>query len=252
MDVVILAQLSPAQLTMRRNLRTSKLKRERQRRRAEQAAATGGLPGFRQCTGSNFINGKQCRMPAIEGMDTCMKHAPKEFRNEFAPGAGISSAGKRKAPEVIREVVEVAAAAVVKPYFDSLGIVFEGYDTETGEPVVTYTGGGLMLHGESKDGDIIMTDYENLLARVQVAERLLDRVYGKPRQTTVLEGGVAPIRVQPVRTEERAQQVAALLSHAGALPPAQKPHEGRRRAKPSGKADVVDSTETAAQEPADG
>jgi hypothetical protein len=70
-----------------------------------------------------------------------------------------------------------------------------------------------------------MTDYENIMAQVEIAEKLINRVYGKPKQTTQIEGGVQPIKVLPVRTEERAREVAELLSRSAAIPQ----HEGRQR-----------------------
>lgn len=229
--------MTPEQRVLRRKLRQMKARDDRLARRKESIFQGYGEPESQKCNGTTLI-GTPCENWCVHGEDKCVSHVRKEVRDALSPSV---RGPKRKAPEMMREVAEVAAAAIIKPYLDALGLTFEGYDEETGEPVVTANGGGLVLHGESKEGEIVMTDYADVLGRVGVAEKFNDRVYGKPRQTTVLEGGVQPIKVVPVKSEERAQAVAELLARSGALPgqaaPSDPPHEGRQRRAPASPTD---------------
>lgn len=120
----------------------------------------------------------------------------------------------------MKSVVEVATERLIARYLGALGLEFIGFD-EDGNPIVLENGmeKGVRIYGESKDGDIVMTDYPDLMAQIQVMEKLMDRTYGKPKQTNVIEGGSKPIKVQPVRSAERSQEVASLLQRVGAISP---------------------------------
>lgn len=98
---------------------------------------------------------------------------------------------------VMRELVEGQIIDFLRPYMEAL--------TAEKEVVVG--------HGRSARV-VTVPDHR---ARMQAAEQLFDRVYGKPKQTTELAGG---IKVEPVEVPtgpERELQVAEILAAAGAI-----------------------------------
>jgi hypothetical protein len=238
-DPDVLTLLSPLQLKRRRLLR-QQAARKRRKERQRLARRVGYKATHMLCAGENTDN-EPCESRRVTGSDYCAWHMDESERKRLSvlvPG-GISR--KQRAPELLRQVMEVAQLKIIEPYLDALGIEVIGFDQETNEPILRDTGGGLTLHGESKDGDIVLTPYPDVVGRIAAAEKLFDRVYGKPKQTTQLEGGVTPIKVQPVRSIDRAQAVADILMQARAIPdstpaPAT-PHEGRQRRQ---SADVID------------
>lgn len=118
----------------------------------------------------------------------------------------------------MRLVVEQEAVDILSPYFEALGMEIVGFDELTNEVVIRHTGKRLKLHGESKDGEIFVSRHDDIGGMVAIAEKLFDRVYGKPKQQTTIEGGQQPIRVQPVASEDHARAVAELLANARAIP----------------------------------
>lgn len=209
--------LTREQRAKRRKVRNNRGKAKTRARRRE--AQKNGLEAKRIfCTGIKQ-NGDTCSSYAVIGSEFCGSHMPQEERDRLGIVRRPREAGPLPitGPQLAREVTETAIVKVLQPYFRALGLEILQIDEETGTPVVRDMGedAGLMLHGESKDGYIHMSKYPDLAGRIQAAEKLFDRVYGRPRQTTVLEGGVKPIQVQPVRTLERSQQMARLLDQLG-------------------------------------
>jgi hypothetical protein len=102
-----------------------------------------------------------------------------------------------------------------RPYWRTLGFdVILGAD---GPELVELEDGGAKLYGVSgKDGEVRVSGHEDLEAMQRAAERLQDRVYGKPKQTaevTSVDGGtLAP--VLPPDDPGHAAEVAELLGRA--------------------------------------
>jgi hypothetical protein len=247
-DPDILAVLTPEQMKRRRQLRRRLAAVARKQRReiaAEQSPV--GYPSTIYCAGTTE-NGTACLSKHVMGSIYCVWHMNESERKRLSirdPHETQRRITKTKAPELMRQIVEHNTMSILRPYFEALGITLEGYDEENGKPIVSFNpNAGLKLYGESKDGDIVMTPYADIGGMVTVAEKLMDRVYGKPKQSTTIEGGVNPVRIQPVKSEERAVEVAAILAQARALPQAasQAPHEGRRRPAPS-TGEVIDMDE---------
>jgi hypothetical protein len=239
----VLANLSPSQLRRRRVLRQQQASEARRKRMSKLPKRQKQKTMY--CTGVTE-QGTTCQSKHVNGSDYCMWHMEKAELKRLGirdPREAVRVAPVLKAPEMLRQIMETHVEQIVRPYFEGLGIKLIGYDEETGSPIVEeIEGGGLKLYGESKDGDIEMSNYPDIVGRVAIAEKLLDRVYGKPKQSTTIEGGVNPIRIQPVRTGDRAMEVASILAQARALPPAPDatPHDGRRRRDT---ADVIDMPE---------
>jgi hypothetical protein len=90
--------------------------------------------------------------------------------------------------------------------------------------------------GRSNTGAVNLSQIADLGARMAAAERLMDRVYGKPKQTQEITGGDKPIAIEVPSSRERATEVANILSEVGVAQ-----HGGRkRRASPQGKVKVRD------------
>ncbi len=93
---------------------------------------------------------------------------------------GQPGSGRPRQPrviEVMRERIEQDIDRILRPYFDAL------------EEAV--------LHA-TFEGSVIVSDVPDLGARIAAAEKLLDRVYGKPRQAMEHSGpdrGGVPIEL---------------------------------------------------------
>lgn len=126
--------------------------------------------------------------------------------------------GRPKLPkptEVARQLVEESVEHILAPHFRTLGLKLERGDDGRLHAVVDPTGGA-KIFGESKDGEINMTGYDDLGAHIAAAEKLLDRVYGKPKQSTELtgaEGGA--VEIVPV-SRDKAKAVGGILAGVGA------------------------------------
>jgi hypothetical protein len=155
-----------------------------------------------------------------------MAHQPKEVIESRGFGGAQPGSGRPRRPravDVLREQVEERLEEVLAPLWDGL----------EAEKAVVVSG------GQHEPGFVeYVTD---MPTRLRAAADILDRVYGRPKQTTEIAGpDGGPVRVEVPRTAERAASVARILAGAGALPsPAA--HEGRRRAQPAAPAPVKSS-----------
>ena len=112
----------------------------------------------RHCEGTNRA-GQPCRAAPLRDGQWCSAHEPKlpaaiRFGSS-EQAAGAATGVDRRTPSVteqMRERVEAEAEAILAPYFEALA---EGQDIEQ---------------------------------RMRAAERLLDRVFGRPKQSTQLGG----------------------------------------------------------------
>lgn len=89
--------------------------------------------------------------------------------------------------DVARQVIEDNVAVILNPHFRALG-----YELVTGHrgerPVLRRVeGGGAKLHGQNF-GEVIVSAHDDLAAMIAAAEKLLDRVYGRPAQAVALSG----------------------------------------------------------------
>jgi hypothetical protein len=98
--------------------------------------------------------------------------------------------------EVARALIEAHELALQRPYWRTLG--FDVRLGANGPELVELEDGGAKLYGVSgKDGNVRVSVHDDLEAMQRAAERLQDRVYGKPKQTaevTTVDGGtLAPV-----------------------------------------------------------
>jgi hypothetical protein len=117
----------------------------------------------RQCQGKTKA-GKPCKAAPLSGSDYCLAHADEETRESAGFGGSQPGAGRPRVPratELMREWVEENAEKILKPYADAIE-----------HAVLTAT----------FEGVVLPSDVADLGARIAAAERLLDRVLGKPAQ----------------------------------------------------------------------
>lgn len=140
----------------------------------------------RRCKGTTKA-GKRCRAAPLAGGKYCSAHDPQlpaatRFGSpEQAARAGaLSSTHIPTVTEVMRVRVEAHVDQVLAPYFKALGVDYVGGEARLGR--------GAVIVGKTKDGEVIPSDVEDLAGQVAAAERLLDRVYGRPKQTAELSG----------------------------------------------------------------
>lgn len=185
-------------------------------------AKTGtGIRPENRCTAPSKKTGKRCRAAktTLKDVNTgqfvryrvCLGHLIASVRPEkimarhgFDPRAGAKLGGRPRKPtaiELLRQKVEeeFGLDAVLQPYFDALvGAV---------KPVVV--GNGAHAH---------VVDYEDLGAKMAASDKILDRVYGKPKQQTEITGsGGGPVAVEVPDDTERQLEVARMLAESGAL-----------------------------------
>lgn len=186
-------------------------------------------------------NGDRCGSWAAYGTPRCRWHMDEE--EKIAAGLAPARPGEARQLVHVSDVLtpmqqfaratEKSMAVIIEQYLTAMGLQLDGFDP-LGDPIISVVeNGGLKLHGESKDGDIIMTNFDNIIGRIEIAEKMINRVWGKPRQSMVIEGGAKPIKIEPKKSPERAQDVAKLLDGLGIIPRGAESHgtaQRRRRA----------------------
>ena len=150
--------------------------------------------GKRGCHGVTK-KGALCDTAPVKGEKFCMGHLPREKKEALGFGGSQPNSGRPvilKPTQVARLLVERNVIAIFRPHFRALGFDLEESDDGSGVPrVVEIEGGGAKLHGTSKEGVVRVSEYEDLGAMIQAAERLLDRAVGRPKQSTEISGEVA-------------------------------------------------------------
>ena len=129
----------------------------------------------RRCKGTTK-KGKRCKAPPLTGGDYCLAHSDEETRELAGFGGPQEGAGRPALPaphERMRERIEQEIEAIIAPYFEAI--------TDA------------VLH-TTHEGEVVLSEHPDLGARMAAAERLLDRVYGKPRHALGVVVS-SPIRV---------------------------------------------------------
>lgn len=131
-------------------------------------------------------------------LKTCVMHASPAIKKELGvdqPGPGRKQ--KVSAIEVLQRRVEEDIKRYLKPYEEAL---------RAKRAVVV--GNGASAH-------IQMVEDTNI--RLKAAGEILDRVFGKPKQVTELQGGDSPVEITVPQDTQRQRDVAAILAESGAL-----------------------------------
>ena len=171
----------------------------------------------RRCQGKRKADGEPCgAVPVRQGTtiagvalsgDYCRRHDPDlpewaRFGSPTQARAAGMLGGRPPMPkpsDIARQLIERHVYMVLRPHFRTIGLDLND------DGSVTRLDCGAVVTGESKDGDVIASDIEDLGAQIAAAEKLLDRVYGRPRQalehtgpdgeaistSIILDGGLA-------------------------------------------------------------
>jgi hypothetical protein len=175
-----------------------------------------------ELSGNKGKSGKPCGAWPLKGREVCLAHADAKTRQSVGFVSDNGKAGRPRVPtatELMRKVVEENVSKILAPHFKVLGyeLKIEGDSVE----LVAIEGGGAKLHGESKEGVIKASGFEDLGAMVAAAERLLDRALGRPKQSTEITGpGGGPIEHEHVSVptdQQFHEDVAKLLAEAEAV-----------------------------------
>ena len=152
--------------------------------------------GKRKCNGIKD-DGSACGAAPLKDNDYCLAHSDQETRELIGFGGAQPGAGrpaKPKPSEIARELVEEHIESTIRPHFNALG--YEVVIDENGAHLEEKSDGGAKLYGESKDGYINVSEHDDLGAMIQASEKLLDRVYGRPKQVSEVSGpDGAPVQV---------------------------------------------------------
>jgi hypothetical protein len=173
-----------------------------------------------RCSGTNGKTGAPCRAWPLHGTDRCLAHSDATARESVGFVAANGKAGRPRNPrpsEVARQLIEQNVLVLQRPYWRTLG-----YDVELGPDgprLVELEAGGAKMHSTS-GGYVSMSKHDDLGAMMAAAERLQDRVYGKPTQATEISGpDGGPVEVIDTSDPEN---VAALHALLGRRPAARK------------------------------
>lgn len=199
--------------------------RRRKQLAKKRARENPGAPPPR-CKGFTW-KGTRCELPPLipENWDGpneptglyCVHHDPAITREEtdafILHGSANKPLPRKITPgELAHILVQRSPGALLEPYLKALGLEI----TEDGG--LEKTRKGLRIHGFSRGGEVVRSPYEDLVAQVNVAEKLYDRVYGKPRQAVDLASQNTTVSVSVEMNVERVEQVVTVLGKAGALP----------------------------------
>jgi len=180
-----------------------------------------------KCRGKT-LQGRKCRSFALADNDGyCMVHGPKAEENKAKAAEGarrarlIRQQQQPKPHELMRQVIESNPILFLKPYLEAIGIhvemVPDEIDPELVHPVAIQdpTSNGAVLYGVSKDGDVVISQHKDIEAQQKAVERLMDRVYGKPKQTNIIAGPSASADPQLVPFDaERQAEIRDILASA--------------------------------------
>lgn len=150
--------------------------------------------------------GTPCMAAPLSDSDFCISHAPEEIRGSTGFGGAQPGSGRPRNPkpsEIARKLIEENVVAVQRPYWRALG--FDVVVGDSGPELVELEGGGAKLSA-TWEGDVYVSEHEDLEAMQKAAERLMDRVYGKPRQEiTGAEGAPLALEVTGARIVDDAE-----------------------------------------------
>lgn len=123
-----------------------------------------------------------------------------------------------RATELARRLVEENIAVVLAPYWRVLGFDVVVSD-DGGLELRPRAEGGAKLYGESREGIVRVSRFEDLGAMVRVAELLQDRVFGRPKQAVEHTAPDGPILSALVMDPTIAEDARDLLRRAAAAQP---------------------------------
>lgn len=161
------------------------------------------MAGKHGCTGTTR-KGNPCGAWPLKGRDVCLSHSDQETRDSVSFGGPQPGGGRPRAPraiEVLKERIEANIEMVLAPLFDGL-LAEKGF-------TLALKGGGAEF-----------VETPDHATRIAAVRELLDRAYGKPKQSTELTGAEGgPVQVEGIDmsrlSDEELTQLRELLTRAG-------------------------------------
>lgn len=156
----------------------------------------------RKCQGTTKA-GNACKSPPLKDHDFCLAHAPADVREKAGFIAANGKGGRKPNPTplgTLRDRVEGEIDKWLAPYEEGLQAV---------QAVVVGNGPTATLE--------VVPDYKT---RMRASDAVLDRIYGRPKQTTELTGeGGGPIETRELIPSDADfhTQVAQVLAEAEAV-----------------------------------
>jgi hypothetical protein len=188
---------------------------------------------YGRCTAIT-TNGRRCRRSPIKGNPEghCNVHSKSEEERKLlmAQARAVRGQTNLKPHELMRQVVESNPLAFMQPYLDALGIRVV-FVPDSNNPSLLHptaiqdpTTSGTVLYGVSKDGDVIISTHKDIEAQQRAAERLFDRIYGKPKQTNIIAGASSQDDPAIIPFDEKRQAEVAAILEAAKSPSHNLPH----------------------------
>jgi hypothetical protein len=199
------------------NLRARKRNRARRRNgQTERVYCKGINLAGKPCTQAPLLPENWDGPEEITGL-YCLWHEPNIDRDQRTAyhlhGSATKPVPRRVTPaEMAHELILRSPQHFLKPYLKAIGLRLN----DNGE--LEEIGSGLKLYGYSRGGEVIKSRYPDLVGQQHTVERLLDRVWGKPRASVDLASQVNTVAVHVVMDEERIDKVSSVLANAGVLP----------------------------------
>lgn len=161
--------------------------------------------------------GEVCGRDCWQDSDKCWGHQAKEVKASKGFGGPQPNSGRPKLitpMDAARQLVAEKIDALIRPHFKALGYDIEvTYDREGPSLKLVELERGATIFGESKDGDVIASEYEDLAAQIAAAEKLMDRLWGRPKQAVEMSGGmrVEGVDTAPITNADREREVKQIL-----------------------------------------
>jgi hypothetical protein len=149
----------------------------------------------RQCGKPTKAGGK-CKNPPVKGKQHCVGHLSRKEKEALGFGGPQEGSGrprKLRPSDVSRRLLEENVAAVLGPYWRTLGYdLCEGPDGQLHLEACKKGGAKVTATFE---GEVSVSDVDDLGAQIAAAEKLQDRVFGRPRQEITGADG-APLQLE--------------------------------------------------------
>ncbi len=156
----------------------------------------------KKCTGQT-VAGKRCGAYALKGTTRCAAHPLDPASTRFGSPEQASEAGKLggrprnpRPTEMLAKVFAENLIHIYRAHFEALGLSLEE-DGQGGFKVSVMAGGGAKLFTHF-EGETTVSDYEDLGAMIEAAEKLSNRIEGRPMQRAEVSGPDG----EPLRIEE--------------------------------------------------
>lgn len=169
----------------------------------------------KRCTAKTKA-GRRCRAYPLEGTSHCLAHSDAEKRESVGFVAANGKGGRKPLPTPTAMASQLMLDSFLLlhgPHFRTLGLGVR-IDDQGVASLYELPGGGAKLHGTSqRDGEINMSEFDDLEAQRRAANDLLDRHFGRPKQQTVVtgaDGGAVLLRIGELMTPETARLAGEL------------------------------------------